>query len=160
MLGDMAAIMLMTLLYSARVGRFDLFKPITFLAKRITRWDEACDRRLHRLMCYLYTTQDYRMMGWIGDLPKDLSLHLFCDADFAGCPYTMRSTSGAHSDVQGPNSRFPWGAGAAGQTSVAHSTPEAELSSLDQGIRKGGETAICIWQTIMKQFHEMTHSGR
>ncbi len=81
-------------------------------------------------------------------------MHIFVDADFAGCPYTLKSTSGAHADVQGPNSRFPWGAGSAGQTSTAQSTPEAELSLLHLGMKKRGETALIIWHRIMKQFHE------
>ena len=34
-----SAMLLMTVLYAARVARYDLFKPINFLAKRITKWD-------------------------------------------------------------------------------------------------------------------------
>ncbi len=105
-------------------------------------------------MCYLYGSLDHAMIGWIGDPPKDLSTHIFVDAEFAGCPYTLKSTSDAHADAQGPNSRFPWGAGPAGQTSVAQSTPEAELSSLHLGMKKRGETALIIWYTMMQQFHD------
>ena len=110
-LGDMAATMLMTLLYTARVGRFDLFRPIQFLSKIITRWDGTCDKRLHQLMCYVNATAEDMMVGWIGDSPDELTAHMFCDANFAGCPYTLRSTSGTHMDIQGPSSRFPWGVG-------------------------------------------------
>jgi len=38
-LGHIAAMMLMTLMYSARVARYDILKAINYLAKRITRWD-------------------------------------------------------------------------------------------------------------------------
>ena len=38
-LGGIAAMMLMTLMYSTRVARFDLHKAVQILAKRITRWD-------------------------------------------------------------------------------------------------------------------------
>ena len=110
-LGDTAAMMLMTLMYSARVARYDLLKAINYLAKRITRWDSRCDRRLHRLMCYVMTTADHCMVGWIGDHPSKLTLHCFCDADFAGCPYSLKSTSGHHFDIQGPNSRAALSAG-------------------------------------------------
>ena len=65
LLNDIAAMMLMTILYSARVARYDLLKAVSFLAKRITRWDAKCDRRLHRLMCYIYTTWDL-YHGWMG----------------------------------------------------------------------------------------------
>ncbi len=104
-------------------------------------------------MSYAHTTEEYQMVGWIGDDPKDLTFHMFCDADFAGCPYTLRSTSGIHTDVQGPNSRFPWGAGSTQQTNRAQSTPEAELTSLNKGMKDRTEPAFILWQTLMEQYH-------
>ena len=124
-LQPLSAMILMSVLYAARIARYDLFKPIQFLAKRITKWDDKCDLRLHQLMSYINETLDYRAYGFIGDDPKDLTIHLYVDADFAGCPYSLRSTSGAHTCIQGPNSRFAWGAGSNQQTSRAQFTPEA-----------------------------------
>ena len=43
-LSSIAAMILMTLMYSARIARYDLQKPIAFLAKRITCWDPLCDQ--------------------------------------------------------------------------------------------------------------------
>jgi len=148
-LGHIAAMMLMTLMYSARVARYDILQAINYLAKRITRWDAKNDRRLHRLMCYVHATADYNMMGFMGDDPRYLTLHCFCDADFAGCPYTLRSTSGCHFDLQGPNSRMALGAGSNMQTSTAQSTPEAELASLQEGMKKRGESAFVLWNRIL-----------
>ncbi len=99
-LGPCSAMLLMSLLYSARAARFDLFKPINYLAKMITRWDSMNDQRLHRLMCYIYSSVDYVLSNWIGDDPKDLTSHLYADANFAGCPYTLRSTNGEHHNIQ------------------------------------------------------------
>ena len=152
-LGSGAAMITMTALYPARVGRFDVLKAITALAKRITRWDAMCDKRLHHLMCYLWTTLEYRMVGWIGDDPSDLSVHLACDASFAECPYTLRSSSGCHADIQGPNSRFPWAGSAAQQTSRAQSTPEAELVSLNAGMKTKGVSALAIWDLLLRPYH-------
>ena len=61
-----SAMTLMSVLYAARVARFDLFKPIQFLAKRITKWDQKCDARLHQLMCYISQTVDYLGYGLSG----------------------------------------------------------------------------------------------
>ena len=97
---------------------------------------------------------EYCAYGFIGDNPKDLTLHLYVDADFAGCPYTLRSTSGAHTCIQGPNSRFSWGAGSNQQTSRAQSTPEAELASMNEGMKRRGEQALTIWQWLLEQYHE------
>merc|ERR1711965_1088786 len=95
------------------------------------------------------------MMGWIGDDPTWLSLHIFCDADFAGCPFTLKSTSGTHCDIQGPNSRFPWAAQAQQQMSRANSTPAAEFDSLDKGMRRRGEPGLAIWQLLLAPYHEL-----
>ena len=118
---------LMKILYGARYARHDLLCAVQRLACRLTTWDRECDRGLHRLMCYVSHTIDHTMVGWIGDHPSKLTAHLFCDADFAGCPYTLKSTSGCHTDIEGPNSRFPWAAATVGQTSRAQSTLEPNL---------------------------------
>ena len=52
-LQPIAARVLMKVLYAARTCRFDLMRAACLLAQRITRWDAACDRRLHRLMSYV-----------------------------------------------------------------------------------------------------------
>ena len=62
-----AAKVLMKVLYAARFARFDLLRAVCFLAQYITKWDETCDRRLYRLMCYINSTTHYRQTGWIGD---------------------------------------------------------------------------------------------
>ena len=64
-----SAMLLMTVLYAARVARYDLFKPINFLAKRITKCDTKCDKRLHHLMSYINESADQIMLGFVG-MPK------------------------------------------------------------------------------------------
>ena len=145
---------LMTLLYSARAARYDLFYSINWLAKRITRWDDRCDRRLHRMMCYIFTTSEYKRMGYIGDDPEELTTHCYADANFAGCPYTLLSTTGQHHAVQGPNSRFPWAAASGGQTCLAQSTPEAEIVAMNSAMKDRGEASLSLWNKLMKQYHK------
>ena len=110
-------------------------RAIGHLATKITDWDTDCDRLLHRLMCYLNSTLDYRMFGWIGDPVSMLSLHVYCDADFAGDQETMKSTSGVHLVLQGPNSYFPLTCVSKKQSCQSHSTPEAEFVAASHGIR-------------------------
>ena len=57
-------------------------------------------------------------------------------------------------NVEGPNSRFPFSAGVEGQTSRAHSSTEAEVSSLDRGMRDRGDPSFCVWETIFRQYHQ------
>ena len=112
-----AASILMKVLYGARMGRFDLLRAINALAKRLTEWDEECDRRLYRLMCYVWSTFSYRQVGWV--LPgESIDINLYTDADFAGCPRTQRSTTGIHLQLEGKITRFPLSGVSKGQSCV------------------------------------------
>ena len=105
-------------------------------------------------MCYLKKTTADVMTGWVGDDPSLLTAHLFADADFAGCPYTLKSSNGCHVDIQGPNSRVPIAGSCNGQTSTAQSSIEAELSSLNSGMKNRGDPAIKLLTTIMSKYHK------
>ena len=72
------------MLYGARMGRWDLLKAVASLATHLTKWTKTCDRALFRLMCYINSTTLATLTGYIGDPPKDLTLRLYADADFAG----------------------------------------------------------------------------
>ena len=92
-------------------------------------------------------------MGWIGDGPAELTCHLFVDADFAGCPYTLKSTAGSHSELSGPNSRFPWAGSSNKITSRADSTPHAEFVSAHRGMKERGIPGVEIWQRLLQRYH-------
>ena len=66
----------MEILYGARLARFDLLRPIAALASKITKWDTVCDRMLHRLVCYINSSLDYKLKRHIGDCSKGLNLTL------------------------------------------------------------------------------------
>ena len=96
-----AASILMQLLYAARIARFDLLRSINTLARNVTKWSIQDDAKLYHLMCYVNSTLGKRMIGWVGNDMKDLSIALYADADFAGCAQSLRSTSGSHMHIQG-----------------------------------------------------------
>ena len=64
---DAASSVLMKVLYGARMVRFDLLRAVCALARYVTKWDLDCDRKLHRLMCYIWTTKHHRTHGWVGE---------------------------------------------------------------------------------------------
>ena len=134
----------MKLLYAARIARFDLLRSINVLARNVTKWTKEDDAKLHHLMCYVNSTLSMKMIGWVGDELKDLSLALFPDADFAGCAQSLRSTSGSHLHVQGKHTRFPLAGGSKRQGCVSHSTPEAETVAADTALRTLGLPSISI----------------
>ena len=106
-LAPIALKVLMKVLYAARVARPDLLSATCMMARRVTKWDADCDRRLHRLMCYINSTKDYVQTSYCGDRMDDLKLALFCDADFAGDKSDSRSTTGVVVCVAGPTTFFP-----------------------------------------------------
>ena len=62
-----AARVLMNILYASRAARLDLLRAIGHLATFITRWTSECDRKLHRLVCYLDSSIRLQMCGWVCD---------------------------------------------------------------------------------------------
>ena len=151
LLAPIACKVLMKILYGARLARFDLLRPIAALASKITKWDSVCDRMLHRLVCYINSSLDYKLKGYIGDSSKDLKITLFSDADFAGCLDTAKSTSGVFIALTGPNSFFPLNAISKKQSCVSHSTPEAEIVAADLAIRTEGLPALQLWDMVLER---------
>ena len=82
-LQPIAASILMRILYAARMARFDLLRAVNGLACNIHYWTTVCDRQLHRLVSYINTTIDKKMVGYIGDNTVDVQPHQYCDASFA-----------------------------------------------------------------------------
>ena len=62
-LWSIAARVLMKLLYCARMARYDLLRPVCHLACHVSKWTSECDRRLHKLVCYVNCTLHLRMIG-------------------------------------------------------------------------------------------------
>ena len=145
-----AASVLMKVLYGARKVRWDLLKCVNMLAKRITKWTTGCDKALHGLMCYIFQSKHKVLRGYVGDTAANLRLKLFTDADLAGDRPSYRSTSGVVLVLWGPNTFFPLAAMSKRQSSVSHSTPEAEVVAASIGIRMIGTPQLDLWDTITK----------
>jgi hypothetical protein len=148
-LAPIASKVLMKILYAARMARYDLLRATCYLATRIPKWDVSCDRMLHRLVCYINSSLDLRMTGWVGDDPPALELVLFTDADFAGDGDTHRSTSGVFLCLKGPRTFVPLSAVSKRQSCVSHSTPEAEIVAADHGVRAEALPATPRWEVIL-----------
>ena len=105
-LAPIASRVLMKLLFAARMARYDLPRAVQGLASRVTKWSSDCDKALHRLMCYVDSTKDFTMRGFIGDESKHCKLWLLADSDHAG-EHDNKSTSGGILVLVGPNTYFP-----------------------------------------------------
>ena len=73
----------------------------------------------------------------------------FVDASFAGDLRDSKSTSGSYLVLIGPNTCVPIGWFCKKQGAVSHSSTEAEIISLDAGLRMEGIPALALWEVIV-----------
>ena len=71
-------------LYLARIGRADIPWSVNKLARSVSNWTGACDKRVARLLSYIHHTSDYRQHCHVGYTAQQCRLGLFQDSDFAG----------------------------------------------------------------------------
>ena len=81
----------------------------------------------------------------VGNIAKQCRLGLFQDSDFAGDLEDSKSTSGGTLCVFGSHTFVPISWMCKKQTSVSHSSTEAEVISLDAVLRMDGIPALDLW---------------
>ena len=65
-------------LYTARLVRCDTLWTVNYLARHVRKWNKACDKRLHRLMSYLYHTHNYAQTCWVRRFARQMSNSSIC----------------------------------------------------------------------------------
>ena len=136
-------------LYLARIGRPDILWSVNKLARSITKWTKACDKRLNRLISYFHHTSEYKQYCYVGNTAKQCRLGLFQDSDFEGDLEDSKSTSGGTLCIFGSHTFVPISWMCKKQTSVSHSSTESEIISLDAGLRSDGIPALELWDLIV-----------
>ena len=136
-------------LYLARIGRPDILWSVNKLARSITKWTNACDKRLNRLISYIHHTCEYRHYCHVGNIAKQCRLGQFQDSDFAGHLENSKSTSGRTLCIFGSHTFVPISWMCKKPTAVSHSSTESEIISLDTGLRLDGFPALELWDLIV-----------
>ena len=136
-LNTLAARVIMTVMYAARVARRDLLRAIAYLARDLTTWSEDTDARLHRLAPYLQSTLAFRVYAWHdpSSVEQPWALRVSSDADYAGRAETKRHTMGAIVFLSGKGTLVPLSLLPKRQGCVSISTPEADLVAMDTALR-------------------------
>ena len=119
------------------------------LARSITKWTKAFDKRLNRLISYIHHTCEYKQYCYVGNTAKQCRLGLFQDSDFAGDLEDSKSTSGRTLCVFGSHTFVPISWMCKKQTSVSHSSTESEIISVDAGLILDGIPALDLWDLIV-----------
>ena len=134
------------------------------LARLITKWTKACDKRLSRLISYFHHTCEYKQYCCVGNTAKQCRVGLFQDSDFAGDLEDSKSTSGGTLCIFGSHTFVPISWVCKKQTSVSHSSTESQIISLDAGLRLDGILALDLWDLIVSvlgnTIHTPERSGR
>ena len=107
-LSEISARVVLKCLYLASVGRPDLLWTVNLLARQVTKWTKACDRRMERLISYIHHNKDHTHVNFVGDPPEDCFLALFQDASFVGDLMDSKSTSGGLPALVGPKTFVTW----------------------------------------------------
>ena len=129
------------------------------LARSITKWNKARDKRMNRLISYMFHTCEYKQYCYVGNTAKQCRLGLFQDSDFAGDLEDSKSTSGGTVCVFGSHTFVPISWMCKKQTSVSHSSTESEIISLDAGFRLDGIPALDLWDLIVSVLHRNTYQS-
>ena len=140
----------------ARIGRPDTLWSVNKLARSVTKWTQACDRRLARLISCIHFTSDYRQYCHVGNAAQHSLLELFKDSDFAEVLEDSKSTSGGVLCIFGSRTYVPISWMCKKQTAVSHSSTESEIICLDAGLRKDGLPALDLWELVIEALG-MTH---
>lgn len=148
-----AAKIVLKALYVARMGRPDALWTVNSLAREVTRWTVACDKRLLRLVSYLHFNKHWSQTSFLGDEAKDCYLALFCDASFADNLRDSKSTTGGYLCLVGPHTFCPITWMCKKQGAVSHSSTEAEIIALEACVRMMGIPMLQLWDLVIDVFH-------
>ena len=133
-------------LYLARIGRPDIPWSVNKLARSITKWTKACDKRLNP---YIHHKCEYKQFCYVGNTAKQCRLGLIQDSDVAGDLQDSKSTSGGTLCVFGSHTLVPISWMCKKQTSVSRSSTESKIISLDAGLRLDLIPALDLWDLIV-----------
>ena len=115
------------------------------LARSITKWTKACDKRLHRLISHIHHTCENNQ-------------HCHVVSDFAGDLEDSQSTSGGTSCIFGSHTHVPSSWMCKKQTSVSHSSTESEIIFLHAGLRLDGLPVLELWDLVVSVLGSMTQT--
>ena len=138
----------MNILFMARFYRYDLLFAVNSLARCLTKWNTACDKKLYRLICYINCTKDVALRAFVGDPFEHCHVVVYSDADFAGDILGSKSTSGCFVAIVGPHTFAPLSALCKTQSCVSHSSTESEIIALDHAMRNEGIPILGLLQFI------------
>ena len=152
-------------LYWTRIGRPDIPWSANKLARSITKWTKACDKRLNRLIFYIHHTCEYKQFlpCWLFYFAKQCRLDCFKTPILREIMRMHNPLLEEHCAfllcIFGSQTFVPISWMCKKQTSVSHSSTESEIISLDAGLRMDGIPALDLWDLIVTVLHGNTNQS-
>ena len=145
-LSKVCAQIVLKCLYLARIGRPDIFWSVNKLARAVTKWMRACDKRLARLM-------SFEQCCHVGNTAQQCGLGIFSRFWFYRWLRRLEINIGRNLLHLGGHTFVPISWMCKKQTSVSQNSTEAEIISLDAGLRMDGIPALDLWNWFIEVFH-------
>ena len=139
-------------LYLARIGRPDFLWSVNKLARSITKWTKACDKRLNRLISYTHHTSEYKQFCHVEAPPNNADWDCFKTLTLREILKIRNPLLEEHCAFFGSHTFVPISWMCKKQTAVSHSSTESEIISLDTGLRLDGLPALESWDLIVSVF--------
>ena len=158
--GELSTVCSQTVLkwkYLSRIGRPHILWSVNKLARAVMKWTNASDKRLARLISYIHHTCEYMQYCYVGSTAQHCRLGLFQDSDSKGDLEDSKSTPGGILCIFGSHTFVPISWMCKKQTSVSHGSTEAEVISLDAGLRMDGIATHDLWDSVIEEFHSSTN---
>ena len=108
------------------------------LARSVTQWTQACDRRVAGLISYIHHTRNGSQHCYVGDTAQSCRFGLFPDAAFAGDLEDSKPTLGEGCASLKVVHLSPSVGVCKKRTLEPHSSIESEVIPLDAGLRMNG----------------------
>ena len=150
----------MKCLYLLHNGRPDIQWSVNKLARAVTKWTRACDKRLARLISYIHYTSELKQYCHAGNTAQQCRLGLFQDSDFDGDLEESKSTSGECLYILGSHTFVPISWMCEKQISVSHSSTESEIIFLDASLRMDGIPTLDLWDLDIEVLHSSSNQPK
>ena len=156
-LSDVCSQVVLKCLYLARVGRLDILWSVNKLARSVTKWTRACDRRLARLISNFITRMIIdSIVMWVIQL--NTADWVYSKTQILLVTLKIRNKHQEDSSVSlEVEHLFPLVGCAKKQTSVCHRSAESETISLDAGLRMDGILALDLWCVVIEVSHSSSN---
>ena len=123
--------------------------------------EHATNERLARLISYIHHTCEFKQYCHVGKTARQCRLGLFQDSDFAGDSEDSKiSIRDGLLCIFGSHTFVPKSWMCKKQTSVSHSSTEAEIISLDAGLRMDGIPSLDLWELVIEVFHSSPNQSK